>query len=462
MKKYGKIALLLDIKPSNYPAGVFPPLSLLYLATLPKQQGFLVDIFDRRLYGSDHSFHSAIISAKPDIIGSSLFANNYTDVYKTTLSLKRVLPSAVFILGGPEASVDSLNVFKTFYPHQDFLLAGEADHSFMQLVDSLAQNDKEALYNIPGLHFFDSEFITNSAQPPIENLDDIPIPSREVIPNAQWKQYRRLGLGAPADMLITSRGCPYSCKFCFQMTPIYRSRSAENVLEEIDQIYRRGTRAINIADDNFSANRKRCLAILEGVLSRGYSIKFKGRGRVNNMDPELLALMKRAGFQSIALGIESGSQAVLDAMSKKTTVEQNARAIAMVKEAGMQCYADLFLGYPGETLDTIRETSDFLLRTKPTAVNMGILYPLHGTSVFDEAQKNGTLVGDWGLLQEPPWVRLPWMSDFNDLVIEWRKVSRTFWLNPSILTQVTLSNIRHFTFSDYIHAGKLFYLMTRK
>ena len=85
---------------------------------------------------------------------------------------------------------------------------------------------------------------------------------------------------------------------------------------------------------------------------------------MNSVDGELLALMKKAGVRSVTFGIESGSQKVLDAMNKQVTVEQNYEAIRMVRDARLQCYADIFLGFPGETPDTIKETSDFLLKAR--------------------------------------------------------------------------------------------------
>ena len=161
-------------------------------------------------------------------------------------------------------------------------------------------------------------------------------------------------------------------------------------------------------------------------------------------------LMKKAGVRSVTFGIESGSQKVLDAMNKQVTVEQNYEAIRMVRAARLQCYADIFLGFPGETPDTIRETSDFLLKAKPTGINMGWLYPLHGTEVYEQVKQDGTLVGDWGLLEEYPWVKLPWLHDIEELQREHRKISHRFWLNPIVIIRGIKSNIRYFGPHDYL------------
>jgi len=141
-------------------------------------------------------------------------------------------------------------------------------------------------------------------------------------------------------------------------------------------------------------------------------------------------------------------------MNKKTTVEQNYEGIRMVLNTGLQCYADLFLGFPGETLETIKETSDFLMKTKPTGINMACLYPLHSTEVYEEAKRGKTLVGDWGLLEEYPWVRLPWLEDIEELRHQWRKVSRRFWLNPGVIARGIKANVLYFRLRDYVDVSK--------
>jgi len=255
-------------------------------------------------------------------------------------------------------------------------------------------------------------------------------------------------------MMFTSRGCPFSCNFCYRLTKGYRARSPDNVLAEMGEIHARGVLGLIIEDDNFTIDRKRCIAILEGILSRGWKFNLKCRGRVGSVDPELLRLMKRAGVRSLTFGIESGSQQVLDAMNKRVTVEQNFRAVELVKKSGLQCYADMFLGYPGETLETIKETSDFLRRAKPTGINFGYLYPLHATTVYEEAKRNGSLVGDWGLLEDYPWVRLPWFSDISELQAQWRDLSRRYWLSPGTLARGVGANIAHFKPKDYLDVAK--------
>jgi len=130
------------------------------------------------------------------------------------------------------------------------------------------------------------------------------------------------------------------------------------------------------------------------IREAGLRLDLKVRSHVNTVDEELLAELRAAGARTVVFGIESGSQKILDAMNKKATVERNAEAIRLTKKAALACYADMFIGFPGETLETMAETERFLAKTKPTAINMQVLVPFPGTAIYAESKANGTLVGD--------------------------------------------------------------------
>ena len=114
--------------------------------------------------------------------------------------------------------------------------------------------------------------------------------------------------------------------------------------------------------------------------------------------------MRKVGVRSVTFSIESGSQKMLNAMGKQTTVEQTYEAIRMVFAAGLQCYADLFLGFLGEIPDMIKETSYYLMKVEPTGINMVYVYPLHDIEFYKEAKQNNTLLGDWGMIDGYPRV----------------------------------------------------------
>jgi len=450
------VALVLNVPGRGSSIGKHVPISLLYLGTQLQRAGHAVVVLDRRNFPRQTDFLSALRQVGADLIGFPLYADCYALTYELINKVRRFAPSTKIVLGGPEVSANLDGVAETFQGKADFLLCGEADYTLAQLADALAAGAPDALASIDGLTYWSGgEIRHNRPAEPVKDIDGVPFPDRDLISPHDWsRHYYRIGLKRPSDVILTSRGCPFSCRFCYRLAPGYRARSPENVLDEMAYIYARGTRGLSIIDDNFLSSRKRCVAILEGMLRRGWDFTIKCRGRVHSVDPELLALMKRAGVRAVTYGLESGSQKVLDAMGKKTTVEQNYHAIRITREAGLLCYVDLFLGYPGETRQTIRETSDFLAKARPTGINMGVLFPLHGTYIYDQAQRDGTLVGDWGLLEDYPWVKLPWIDDVEDLWDEHRRTSRRFWLNPRVLAGAVGAGLRSLSLRDYWSALK--------
>ncbi len=234
-------------------------------------------------------------------------------------------------------------------------------------------------------------------------------------------------------MMMTSRGCPYRCTFCFKVEPRFRWRSIEHVLAEFDSLARRGVKAIHIQDDAFTANKKRCSEIADELIRRRYRFNIKVRSRTNSVDIALLRQLKAAGVRQIIYGFESGSQRVLDSMDKKTTVEMNKRAVEMTKKVGIACYGEIMVGMPGETPDTVNETIRFLIEEKPIIGFVPVLYPLPSTPVYEEAKRNGTLQGDWDLDGPDPWVKLPWARSREDIVAESHRIGRAVRRDPGTL-----------------------------
>ena len=451
-----RVALLLNIPSSATKLGRHVPISLLYLGAQLTRQGHTPLILDRRTFANDQDFLRALKDADPHLVGVSLYADCYAITYQLINRIRRYAPHLRIVLGGPEVSANRDGVAQVFHGKVDYLLCGEAEFTLGSLADALSEGDQALLETIEGLSYkTDGAWRHNAAPNPIKDVDSIPFPQRELISPENWKaHYYRIGLKRPSDVILTSRGCPFSCRFCYRLAKGYRARSPESVLAELDAIYARGIRGLSIIDDNFLSNRKRCVAILEGILAKNWRLAIKCRGRVDGVDPALLGLMKRAGVRAVTYGLESGAQELLDAMGKRASVEQNLRAIRMTREAGLQCYVDLFFGYPGETRETIRQTADFLIQARPTGINMGVLFPLHGTEIYEEARRQGTLRGDWGLLEDYPWVKLPWFNDISELWKERRKVIRRFWFNPQIIAGTVWSTLATFGIRDYRDALK--------
>jgi len=411
------------------------PAALLSLATILRDHGHEIGVFDRDGYaGGLEEMARKVVDFKPDLVGVSVMTDpEFLESVRDFLKMMRwAMPEVKLVAGGPHCTAIPEQVLEWF-PELDYSMAGECDYTLPQLVEALDAN--AAKPEVPGLSYrTEGGFECLPVGEPPKDIDAIPIADRTLL----WDNYKngvywRLDRKGMMDTVMTSRGCPFDCKFCFKVSRGVRMRSAQNVVKELVYLAELGITNIDFLDDLFTSKKSRCIEICRLIRDAGLKLDLKVRSRVDCIDDELLSEMRKAGVRTVVYGIESGSQTILDAMNKRTTVEKNREAIRRTKKAGLRCYADLFVGFPGETPETIAQTAQFLLSTRPTAVNGGILVPLPRTWVYDDAKKNGTLRGDWAVGEPSPWVKLQWIDDPNDLWREFHKMQRKFYRNPLVL-----------------------------
>ncbi|MHC4403749.1 MAG: B12-binding domain-containing radical SAM protein, partial [Planctomycetota bacterium] len=209
-------------------------------------------------------------------------------------------------------------------------------------------------------------------------------------------------------------------------------------------IRERGIRDVEIADDTFTGRRSRALAIFDLILAEKLDVSFRIKSRVDVFTEELAKKARRAGVYLVAFGMESGSQRMLDAMVKKTTVEMNARACALTRKYGMLSHSSWIIGYPGETPETVSETLDFIRKHRPSTVNFGVLRPYPNTEAYQIAADAGTLAGRWHPdADELPWVRLPWAPEKKILDDLCRKAMRKVYFTPYYAAAFAGQILRH-------------------
>lgn len=430
-----KTALIYPYTKSDYD-GCIPPISLLYLAASLKRAGedvLVIDIDEDKL--SYEGIYECLKEYAPDLVGFPVFSSVLSRAFRLHNIITAGNEDWKLVIGGPHATArpdDILKIFKGC----DFVLRGESDDSLVELVKSM-KNGAD-LSAIKGLSYRrDGEIVHNPEVDLNMDIDTIPFPARELLDSAYNKKlYWRMGHRGTTDIIISSRGCPFDCNFCFRSAKKFRMRSPENILEELKMLKARGVRNVQIMDDLFVSNKKRCMQILDLIVREGLNMEFKVRARVDTIDEELLRSLKKAGVKAIVYGIESGSQKILDAMNKRTKIEKNYAAVALTKKVGMQCYADILMGYPGETPETLKETEEFLLKAKPTAVNFSIMEPMPETNAYNEAKANGTLREDWSIEGKYPWIKLPWIEDLNTLYEHQRRIQRIYLRNPVVIFNV--------------------------
>jgi len=379
---------------------LWPPLGLLYIASSIAAQRNdevkVIDAFCENLGKED--LVERVAKERPDVFGINCSTHTFLSAIDTLRDLRKTLPDIILVMGGFQATFAADRILRE-YPFVDFIIKGEAEHAFPQLLACLEEGRKPK--DVDGISFVNDG--SNYSNPPalIHDLDSLPFPTRhlaQAVDYAYFFDKIRLTFGK-LTTFCTSRGCPFRCTFCscaaFSHRK-WRARSAENVVEELESLYAEGYESCVMVDDNLTHSRKRMEEICDLVRSKRIKMEYYCEGRVDNAPYSLLRKMKKAGFNIIYFGVESASQHVLDYYKKGITPEQSIRAVENAKKAGMVVIVSFIIGAPGESKEEILQTIDFIRMTRPHAVEVNILDCLIGTAIWEEMEEKG-IVGpdDW-------------------------------------------------------------------
>jgi radical SAM superfamily enzyme YgiQ (UPF0313 family) len=275
---------------------------------------------------------------------------------------------------------------------------GEGEQTVVELADAVAGG--RDLGEVPGIIYRSGDGVRKTRpREYIKDLDDLPMPAWDLLPS--YKAYKPSSTRfsrPPVGSIITSRGCPGECTFCDRSVfgRAWRGHGADYVLEMIkENIRRHGIRSLVINDDTFIVNRKRLIRICEGMIKEKLNLSWACSARIDEMTPEKLQFMKRAGCFQIAYGIESGSKEMLDLMKKKTSPDRMREVVEDTKRAGIRTKGYFIIGHPGETVETIRETIEFALSTPFDDAQFTFLTPFPGTEVYQIAKESGRFIEEW-------------------------------------------------------------------
>lgn len=356
-----------------------PRLGLPILGTQLKEAGYEVRFF----LGTGDSLPWAEI-LEADLVGISTTTATCREAYQVAGLLRS--NNIPVVIGGIHAS---------FVPDEalqfaDYLVRGEAELSFLPLVQSIEAGLSPE--NIPGVSYWnDGEMVHNDGLETKIDMNTLPIPDLTLLDRASSM------LNIP---VMTSRGCPFNCTFCCVTEMFgrhYRHRSIESVLEELARYQ---GQKIFFCDDNFTADPKHTKELLRGIIDRGIKLKRWGaQVRVDAAkDDELLELMRRSGCGIVYIGFESVNPATLESYNKKQTVEDIEEAIKRFHHYKIRIHGMFVFGADTDTVDTIRQTADFALRTKIDSVQFMTLTPFPGTPFYYEIDSEDRIMTrDWSL-----------------------------------------------------------------
>jgi len=363
----------------------YPPLGILYLSAFLKREGFSVEVFDST-FRDFNDFESMVKRVKPRIVG--LYANIITRDNVLRLSRIAKANGVEFVLaGGPDASewCD-----KYFANGVDVIGLNEGELTLQELIPHLQQKGMKDVEQVRGIMFSRNGRAQRSApRPTVTDLDSLPWPDRDVLKMDEYFHAWKSHHGESAVSLITARGCPFHCAWCSSEVfgHTHRQRSPKDVVDEMLMLKERYSPDIMwISDDVLTINKKWTHEFIREVKARNAQHPYECLSRVDLVDPEILKGLKETGCFRIWYGAESGSQKVLDSMTKGTTVAQVREAARITQEMGMQAGFFILLGYPDETTADIRLTIDFLKETRPDVVGTSVAFPIKGTEFYKRVE----------------------------------------------------------------------------
>jgi len=379
--------------------GFNPPLSILYLAGyLKKHSQHQVFALDAQVENLDYNdrFRQKIEAVNPSLIGITVMTFTLVDVLKTIDLIKQAEKNLnkkiIIVLGGPHVHLfpqETINL-----ENVDFIIKGEGEIPFLNLLEAL--EGRGELDSIKGLVYKkEKEIIDNPIGDFIKNLDELPFPDREILP---IKKYNSLLSGDKVvTTMFTSRGCPYRCAFCDRphLGKKFRARSAQNVVDEMQECLSLGIDEILVYDDTFTVDRQRTINVCDEIIERGLKPIWDIRARVDTVDQEVLKKLKQAGCQRIHFGVEAGTEKILKILNKGITLKQVEKAFGWSKKAGIETLAYFMIGSPTETKEDILETIRFAKKLKPDYIHTTILTPYPATEIYQRALAEGVIKNDY-------------------------------------------------------------------
>lgn len=366
---------------------LFPPLGAATLAAQLRRRGIETRIFDCT-FSSLERLQKDLAAYQPDIVGIYSMITLSRNTFQVAEMVREILPESILAAGGPLPTLYP----ERFLSHFAAVFRGEADLSFPAFCQDLNAPGAARLkiHDLP-LESYEGLFLQDSHlkidNPPVHyrevELHEFPLPDRRDFDHQAYQEIWLRKDGTKTTSIMTTLGCPYSCDFCSR--PVFgssfRRRDLDAVFAEIEQIRSLGYDSVWIADDNFTLNHAHLEEFCQRML--GKDISWSCLSRVSGIDGAVARMMKEAGCKKVYLGLETGSQATLQLMNKKATVEEGIEAVFQFRNAGIEAAAFFIVGYPGETTVAIEATFKLALSLPLNEISFNVPYPLPGSKLFE-------------------------------------------------------------------------------
>lgn len=364
-----------------------PPLGVCYLAGMLKDNdGVKVFLRDYEVTPfSGKTLKEDLLGLNIDLLGVSFRTASYRSAKEYIKAARDVNRKIFVVTGGHHA---------TAFPKEtlmdlgcDVVVMGEGEHTFKELVERLMKDS--SLEGLEGITYKRTDFktITNSPRTPIDNLDMLPWPARELLDIDKYS----------VMTILTSRGCPFNCIYCDKgiSTRSVKFRSSDNIFDEIKYITTRlNKKRLYIVDDHFFLSKKRLEKILDRIISEKIPVKWTCQARVDGISRDILEKAKQSGCEQIMYGIETGDERELEYIRKEASLYQAESAVKFTKEAGITARTNFMLGFPVSDRHSIRNTINFAKKLNPDIVRFFAVSPLPNTELWDDIYGKGHIPGD--------------------------------------------------------------------
>ena len=440
------------------------PLGIASLAAYVREKGYGVGVLDCPTLRIDNEkVYEIILEKDPAIIGFSTTTYSLSRATELAKKVREKLPNKLIVIGGSHANVAGIETANDYNVFDIIAYGLDGEYIAHDIVKKFKEkkynreafiSDSEILKNIKGIIYKkDGKVVKNLPRENIKNLDDLPLPARDLFPMEKYiplpNQYKKL----PLTNMVVIRGCPYFCSFCDQAGTGARRRSPQKVIEEIKEcVERYGIKEISFWDDTMSYHKKWMKEFLDLLIKEDLDLIWSCYAAVNTVDKDILTLMRKAGCWNIFYGYETAIEELAENIQtnkKNRNFEKMKEVAKWTREAGIEVRGSFLIGLPGETPELAKKTVQHAIELDPDYAQFTLVCPYPGTKLAKEIDQ-----GKWGKyitkdLEEYQCWNVTWLPEGyknpKELKDMERYAFRKFYLRPSYILKRILK-IR--TFED--------------
>lgn len=423
-----------------------PPTDLMYLAAVAEKAGLEAKIND---YSQNGDYEADLKEFKPDYLVVNIATPTLEHDLDAVKKAKEICPNVITIAKGAAFLTLSERIIKE-HNELDFGILGEAENTLKEILEEKPKAE------ILGLYYKENDEVKFTGNRPfIEDLDSLPFPARHLVDN---NIYRRPDNNKVQATIKVSRGCPFHCFFCLA-TPVsgakVRRRSPENIVAEIKEcVEKYNIKNFLFWSDIFNIDKDWTMKLCQAIIDSGLKITWSANTRADTADLEMAEMMYKSGCRLVSIGVESGSQYMLEKMGKKITLNDVRRTVKVFKKAKIRIYNYFVIGLPWETEETVEETIKFAIELNSDFISFYTATPLPGSRFYDYALAHNLFDKETSFENAYYYPAVNTHNLSRERVFELHKSAiKRFYLRPLYILKM-LSRIRSFAeIKNYFIAG---------